>query len=370
MTHSLASPFLLTDSPPTRQVASRLAAVRPLLREAESEVDGFGQLRGRSAPMLKLYRHVHRVAPTDATVLLVGETGTGKEAVARTIHALSERCNGAFVAVNCGAISATLIESELFGHEQGSFTGANRRHNGVFALADNGTLFLDEITEMSADLQVKLLRVLETSSFHRIGGEKPIQTNARFIAATNCDPEAAVRSGKLRADLFYRLRVFPITLPPLRDRGTDVEALARHFLDLLNAQGATDKHFSDAAIALIKAYAWPGNVRELKHFVQQSFILADREIDAESLRRPLPAVGAGDQIDICVGTSIARAEQHLITATMNRCTGDKNAAAKILGISLKTLYCRLKLYAAGQSAVQRSEPSRAAAHMPPSRRSD
>ncbi len=322
------------------------------LHLGEAEATGvFGRLRGRSAPMLELYRHIQRVAPTDATVLLAGETGTGKEVVARTIHELSNRHDEPFVALNCGAISATLIESELFGHEQGSFSGANRRHNGVFAQADRGTLFLDEITEMSIDLQVRLLRVLEEGTLKRVGGEKPVRVNVRVIAAANRAPEEAVRDGKLREDLFYRLKVFPITLPPLRGRQTDVVLLALHFLDDLNRQASTDKRFTSEAINRLLAHAWPGNVRELKHFVQQVFILADRDIDAESLRSPLRHPDGGDRIEVRVGSTIAAAEEQLITATMDRFDGDKNRVAKILGISLKTLYIRLNVYAAYGSAA-------------------
>ncbi len=324
---------------------------RTQLRSQAEATGVFGQLHGRSAPMLDLYRHIERVAPTDATVLLAGETGTGKEVVARTIHALSDRRDEAFVALNCGAISATLIESELFGYERGSFTGANRKHNGVFVQADRGTLFLDEITEMSTDLQVRLLRVLEEGTLKRIGGEKPVRTNVRVIAAANRAPEEAVRDGKLREDLFYRLKVFPITLPPLRGRETDVELLAVHFLEVLNRQASTHKRFTPEAINRLRAHSWPGNVRELKHFVQQVFILADREIDAESLRSLLQTPDGRDRIEVRVGSTIAAAEAQLIMATMDRFDGDKIRVAKILGISLKTLYIRLNVYAACSSAA-------------------
>jgi DNA-binding NtrC family response regulator len=300
--------------------------------------------------MLKLYDQIQRVAPTGATVLLAGETGTGKEVVARTIHDLSDRRHEAFIALNCGAISAALVESELFGHEQGSFTGACRRHNGVFAQADRGTLFLDEITEMPIDLQVKLLRVLETGCLHRIGGEKQVQTDTRVIAATNRVPEEAVRDGRLREDLFYRLRVFPISVPPLRCRNTDVELLANHFLELLNREAATDKSFTATALERLKMHSWPGNVRDLKNFVQQAFILADGEIDAEPLSSPGPSPSGGDRIEIRVGTSIAALEEQLITATMDRFNGNKTTVAKVLGISLKTLYIRLKVYEAGTAS--------------------
>ena len=309
----------------------------------------FGELRGRSAPMLELYEHVRLVARTDATVLIEGETGTGKEVVARTIHDLSPRRGGAFVALNCGAVSASLIESELFGHEQGSFTGAMRRHSGVFAQANEGTLFLDEITEMPMDLQVKLLRVLETGTFHRVGGEKEVQTDARIIAAANRPPEQAVRDERLREDLFYRLRVFPLSLPPLRCRGDDVDLLARHFLDLLNFAAGTAKRFTPPALSALRAHGWPGNVRDLKNCVQRAFILAEGDIGAELLPSPAPASGSKDFIQVPMGSSIAAAEQRLIMATLASLNGNKLAAAKVLGISLKTLYGRLNVYAAAAS---------------------
>jgi DNA-binding NtrC family response regulator len=307
---------------------------------------GSGQLLGTSAPMLALHRQIERVAATTASVLLAGETGTGKEVVARAIHARSERAKHPFVAINCGAIPAALVESELFGHEQGSFTGANRRHHGVFAQADHGTLFLDEITEMSVDMQVRLLRVLENGVFRRIGGEKPVQSDVRVIAAANRNPETAVREGRLREDLFYRLRVFPITLPALRERGADVVLLAEHFLRRLNQEAGTDKRFTAGACERMQAYGWPGNVRELKHFVQQMFLLADRDLDAAALQAPQMPPAGRDWIEVRVGSSIAAAEQQLITATMERFGGNKARMAKVLGISLKTLYIRLNLYQA------------------------
>jgi len=341
----------LHDAPASKREGrhGRGGRLVPLLDARESGV--FGELRGKSAPMLELYHHIERVAPTGASVLLAGETGTGKEVVARTIHDRSDRADEPFVAINCGAIPAPLIESELFGHEQGSFTGANRRHNGVFEQADKGTLFLDEITEMSVDLQVRLLRVLESGVFHRIGGERQVQSNVRVIAAANRDPMSAIRDGRLREDLFYRLRVFPISLPPLRDRGADVALLAEHFLDLLNRAAGTDKRFSAAALERLQTHAWPGNVRELKHFVQQRFILADQQLDVGSLSAALPPPGSSDRIEIRVGSSLAAAAQLLMTATMERFGGNKSQVAKILGISLKTLYIRLNEYAASSAAV-------------------
>jgi DNA-binding NtrC family response regulator len=321
------------------------AGARPCLDDVR-RTGGFGPMRGQSPPMMKVYEHMLRVAPTEATVLLTGETGTGKEVAARTIHELSDRRTGAFVAMNCGAVSTSLIESELFGHEQGSFTGASRRHNGVFAQADRGTLFLDEITEMPMDLQVKLLRVLETGEFHRVGGEKSVQTNVRVITASNRSPEQAVRDGRLREDLFYRLRVFPIALPPLRERMLDTVVLANHFLALLNRDGATERQFTAPALARLQAHQWPGNVRELKNFVQQSFILADGDLDCDGLAEPQQPRSEEDRIEVQVGSSIAAVEKQLITATMQRFHGNKLQVAKVLGISLKTLYVRLNVYEA------------------------
>ena len=217
----------------------------------------------------------------------------------------------------------------------------------MFEQASNGTLFLDEITEMAVDLQVKLLRVLETGMFHRIGGEKPIQTRARVIAATNRPPEEAMRNGKLREDLFHRLRVFPMALPPLRERGEDIVLLAHHFLDQFNQEEGTKKQFAPDALDQLRSHAWPGNVRELRNVVQRAFILADSAIDASCLQLKDGVTNRGGvdgQIVIPVGTSISEAEKRVILATMDRFQGNKNKAAKVLGISLKTLYSRLNVY--------------------------
>src|SRR5712675_2271462 len=257
-------------------VESAVGALRAELRR----LGRFGHILGSSPPMQKLYDQLGRVAPTSATVLLVGDSGTGKELAAQTIHDLSRRKKAPFLPLNCGAVSPQLIESELFGHEKGSFTGADRQHKGFFERAHGGTLFLAEITEMPAELQVKLLRVLETGTFMRVGTNTPIATDVRVIAATNRNPAKAVTDGKLREDLYHRLNVFPIELPPLRERGTDIEILARHFLDQLNKQENASKLFAPAAIAALYVHSWPGNVRELKNYVQRAFILADDVIDA------------------------------------------------------------------------------------------
>jgi DNA-binding NtrC family response regulator len=279
--------------------------------------------------------------------MLVGESGTGKEVAAQTIHQLSLRRKHEFLAVNCGAISPNLIESEMFGHERGSFTGADRQHKGYFERANGGTLFLDEITEMPIELQVKLLRVLETGMFMRVGTTKEIETDVRLIAATNRDPEQAVAEGKLRLDLYHRLNVFPINLPPLRERGKDVELLAQAFLEELNERHGTKKQFPAAVREMLASYPWPGNVRELKNYVQRAHIMAGNDGDltaAVPLQISLSKPVAGTAVTIPFGTSLADADRQLILATLEQCGGVKTRAAEILGISLKTLYNRLVEY--------------------------
>ncbi len=232
----------------------------------------FGRLCGRSAVMQQVYSQIARVAGTAVTVLVTGESGSGKEVVAQTIHELSRRRNGPCLAVNCGAISPQLMESEVFGHEKGSFTGANRQHRGFFERAHGGTLFLDEITEMPADLQVKLLRVLETGTFMRVGSDQVVETDVRIIAATNRVPQDAVANGKLREDLFYRLNVFGISLPPLRERLEDISLIAEAMLAELGRQENSRKQFAPDALERLREHHWPGNVRELRNVVHRAFI--------------------------------------------------------------------------------------------------
>jgi DNA-binding NtrC family response regulator len=321
------------------------------LRQELRSLGHFGRMMGASPEMQRVYDLVLRVATTDATVLVTGETGTGKELVAETVHGLSRRAKKPFVAVNCGAIPSTLIESEFFGHERGSFTGADRRHKGVFERADGGTLFLDEITEMPVELQVRLLRVLETNEVMRIGGDQPIRVDVRIIAATNRDPKDAVAEGKLREDLLYRLLVFPIALPPLRERAGDVELLANHFLERQGRESGARKNFTEGALDRLRRHSWPGNVRELKHVVERAVIMAAADVDEDCIplgadtAPPLPSDGALDgNLGVAVGLSIAEVERRLILATLSHCDGNKNRAAEILGISLKTLYNRLNAY--------------------------
>jgi two-component system, NtrC family, response regulator AtoC len=316
------------------------------LRDELRKLGRFGHILGSSPPMQKLYDQMGRVAPTSATVLLMGESGTGKELAAQTLHDLSRRKKSPFLPLNCGAVSPNLIESELFGHEKGSFTGADRQHKGFFERANGGTLFLDEITEMPQELQVKLLRVLETGTFTRVGTTQPISTDVRLIAATNRNPEAAVADGKLREDLYHRLNVFPISMPPLRDRTSDIELLAQHFLDVLNKQESQAKTFTPAAIAALYVHSWPGNVRELKNYVQRAFILADEIIDADLAPTAVTAPDTAPILTVRVGATLDEVGRRLIEATLSEC-GSKRKAADMLGISLKTLYNRLAAYKAG-----------------------
>ncbi len=310
----------------------------------------FGGLYGGSAAMQNIYLRIQKVAPTVATVLIAGESGSGKEVVARTIHDCSERARQPFVAVNCGAIPANLIEAELFGYEKGSFTGATRQHRGCFERAEGGTLFLDEITEMAPEMQVRLLRVLETGRFARVGGEEELRSRVRIVAATNRDPRQAVADGHLREDLMYRLAVFPITLPPLRERDGDAELIAEHFLAGMNEAEGTDKRFSRQSIATIRAHHWPGNVRELRNAVHRAFILADDEVDLDFAALECVAT-SGDCLQIPVGTALAEIERRAIHATLDLCEGNKRRCAEMLGVSLKTLYNRLAEYQSGVAGI-------------------
>ncbi len=308
-------------------------------------LDQFGHLRGSSASMRKLYRILRKVAPTDTSILLIGESGTGKELVARTLHQLSDSADGPYVAFNCAAVPRELFESELFGHEKGSFSGADRQHRGFFERASGGTLFLDEITEMPVELQVKLLRVLEEGRFRRVGGETDIDSKARIIAATNRVPDEAIEENLLREDLYYRIARFPIYLPALRNRGTDIVGLTNFFLRELNDKNGTSVSIDEAALAHLESYTWPGNVRELRSVIERAFILAETTIGIDHLP-PLDDDGRADELRISVGESIEDAERKLIFATLEANDGDKKATAETLGVSLRTLYSRLNQYAA------------------------
>jgi DNA-binding NtrC family response regulator len=310
-------------------------------------VDRFGLMYGASPKIREVYRMIEKVAPTEATVLVIGESGSGKELVAHSIHRMSARAGGPFVAVNCGAIPATLIEAELFGYEKGAFTGAMRSHRGFFERAESGTLFLDEITEMAPEMQVRLLRVLDSGRFCRVGGDCEIQSKVRVIAATNRNPVTAVEENHLREDLMYRLAVFPIHLPPLRERGDDIALLARHLLDELNEEAGTAKKLTEHALRKIAEHTWPGNVRELKNCIQRGFILADTDVDVElpiALARQPSPVATADCLQFEIGTPLSDMERTTILATLDQCSGDKRRTAEMLGVSLKTLYNRLSEY--------------------------
>jgi len=316
----------------------------------EGTSEPFGLLYGKSMVMEQLYAQLARVARTPTTVLVIGESGTGKELIAKTIHDHSERKGQPFIPVNCGAIPASLIEAELFGHEKGSFTGAVQQHVGYFEHASGGTIFLDEITEMAPAMQVKLLRVLETGTFHRVGGIEQISVDVRVIAATNRDPQAAVRERTFREDLLYRLAVFPLRAPALREREGDIELLAHHFLAQFNAAENTQKTFSRRSLETLVNYGWPGNVRELKNTIHRAFILADRIVEvanpniASRPKRPTLRDGA---LRVWIGTPLADAQREIILATLDHFGGDKKRTAHALGVSLKTLYNRLDTYQKG-----------------------
>jgi len=339
---------ILTNVARTRGLKHEVTELRGELRN----LGRFGPMVGRSKAMQAVYDLIARGAPTESTIFVTGESGTGKELVAETVHRLSRRKDGAFLTVNCGAMTETLIESELFGHEKGSFTGADRRRTGYFEEASGGTLFLDEITEMPVELQVKLLRVLETGTITRVGATSPTEVDVRVVTASNRDPKQAVKEGTLREDLLYRLNVFPVHLPPLRDREGDVELLAHFFLDRVNDREGSAKRFSDVAMRRLRQLRWPGNVRELRNAVERAALLADDEIAPEMLPDLDSAGGEGalgSTLHVRLGSSIDEVERRLILATLEELDGDKKRAASMLGISLKTLYNRLNVYEAAQN---------------------
>ncbi|KKO47146.1 ATPase AAA [Arsukibacterium ikkense] len=325
----------------------QLSTERKQVKATSSELDQFGLLVGSSKPMLKLYRTIRKVAVTEANVLIIGESGAGKELIANTLHLASLRANQPFVAINCGALSPELIDSELFGHIKGSFTGAHRDHQGVFSQAEGGTLFLDEITEMPIEQQVKLLRVLENGEFRPVGSEKTLTANVRIAAATNRDPMQAIAEDALREDLYFRLAQFPICVPPLRQRAEDIVGLAQHFLAYRNVQEQQTKKFSADAEALIANHGWPGNVRELKHAVERAYILADAIIEPDHLLLDEP-LNCAESDGLCdavpTGVRLDELEKAAILSTLAKNGGNKTDTAQQLGVSVKTLYNKLEKY--------------------------
>jgi DNA-binding NtrC family response regulator len=359
------------------QIAERHGHRRELrvMRRQLQERGTFGKLIGVSPEIRKIYQLIEQAAPTVASVLISGESGTGKELVAQSVHQLSPRASQPFVPLNCAAIPDTLLESELFGHEKGSFTGAFARRQGAFELANRGTLFLDEIAEMTPATQAKLLRVLQERSFRPLGGTREQSVDIRVIAATNVDPADAVRDGKLREDLFYRLNVFAIVLPPLRARAGDVPVLAQAFLrEFSSRNGRPIGGFSSAAMQALEAHQWPGNVRELRNVIERATIVskgdaiepqdlpdltsgppvgASRAASSSAAAGPA-SVGSGSSGPMLTpGLTVDEAERQLIGLTLAHTGGNKTRAADMLGISLKTLHNKLnRMKEESQDGVQ------------------
>jgi DNA-binding NtrC family response regulator len=321
-----------------------------LLRRQLRGRGAFGELVGQSKPMQEVYALIEQVAPSSASVLITGESGTGKELVARTIHNLSPRRNGAFVAINCSAIPETLMESELFGHEKGAFTGAASRRVGCFELAHGGTLLLDEIAEMPPLLQAKLLRVVEERLVRRLGSRKEVPVDVRLLAATNQDPLGAVRQGTLREDLLYRLNVIAIHLPTLAERKDDLPMLAQHLVTQLAEKHHRPARFlSPAALGALQFHAWPGNVRELRNVVERAVIICSGEQIERHHFAPYPfdqreRVREEDTVTLPVGTPIEVVERQMILRTLEKTGNNKTRAAELLQISLKTLHNKLNSY--------------------------
>jgi len=330
------------------KIVERLETMREVksLRRQLRESGTFGSLIGNSPEMRKIYSVVEQAAPTGASVLITGESGTGKELIAQTIHHLSPRASFPFVGINCAAIPETLLESEIFGHEKGAFTGAADRRQGCFELADRGTLFLDEIGEMTPATQVKLLRVLQERKFRRLGGRIEQSVDVRVIAATNIDPQEAVKQSKLREDLFYRLNVFSFRLPPLRERKEDLALLTQSFINEFNQRNQKSIIGVDQqTMRMIEHYAWPGNVRELRNVIERATILSPGPfIEPKHLPPSLaeePAPQHQPQVALAPGITVEEAERRLILMTLEHTRDNKTRAAEILGISLKTLHNKL-----------------------------
>ncbi|HEY2410085.1 MAG TPA: sigma-54 dependent transcriptional regulator [Polyangiaceae bacterium] len=325
-----------------RELVAETENLRRQLRDRDKE--GLEGLLGTSSAMQRIYRTARQVAPSRATVLLTGESGTGKGEVARAIHALSPRAKGPFVALHCAALAESLLESELFGHEKGAFTGADKRRVGRFEQAHGGTLFLDEIGEIPASTQVKLLRVLQDRTFERVGGNEPVQVDVRVIAATNRDLNTEVRERRFREDLFYRLNVVHLEMPPLRQRGNDVMVLAEHFLRKYARENQRlIEGLSDSARTKIANHSWPGNVRELENAMERAVVLSERElIAAEDL--PFSAAPSAFEGLRIPGATLGEIEKFAILKTLEAENGSTSRAAEILDISVRTIQYRLHEY--------------------------
>ncbi|TWU47127.1 sigma 54-interacting transcriptional regulator [Rubripirellula reticaptiva] len=332
-----------------QELGKALNQSRRTIRQLQNQLGDKVQIIGRSEPIAEVIEKITLAAPTSATVLVRGESGVGKELVAAALHHASKRKDGPLVCLNCAALSPTLLESELFGHEKGAFTGATDRKRGKFEMADGGTLMLDEIGEMSADIQAKFLRVLEGHAFERVGGHESIRVDARVVAATNRDLQAMVADGKFRQDLFYRLNVVEIIVPPLRARGSDVVTLAEYFLQRFNAEmGRKIESITDAAKKKLRAYHWPGNIRELKNVIERAVVLNRKNVIDESDLSLTPAADSASPANISDGTAIettlAELERQHIERVLQHTEGNKSRAAQILGIERSTLDRKLKRY--------------------------
>jgi len=328
---------------------SRLKEENQLLRESLGLQFDRRNLIGRSAIMTKLLETVTQVAPSEATVLITGESGTGKEVIAGAIHYNSPRREGPFIKINCAAIPETLLESELFGHEKGSFTGADRRREGKFRLADGGSIFLDEVSEMSLAMQVRLLRVLQEREITRVGGEEVMRVNVRVITATNRDLPAAIEAGRFRKDLFYRLNVVTLHVPPLRERKDDIPPLAEHFLKMFAEKNRKRvRGFTPQAMDRLLRYDWPGNVRELMNTVERGVVLTRSEYIDEGELTPVllkqPEAEAALPGEVSAGSSLEALEKATILKTLDQTGGNKSEAARRLGITRRTLHQKLKKY--------------------------
>jgi len=331
---------------------ARLSDENIYLRDELEEQFNYGEIIGKSKPMQEVYRTLEKVAATDSSVLIYGESGTGKELIARAIHKLSPRKDKPFIRVNCGALVETLLESELFGHEKGAFTGAMKRKKGRFELAHQGSIFLDEIGDISANMQLKLLRVLQEKEFERVGSEETIQVDVRIMAATNKNLLELVQQGKFREDLYYRLHIIPIYLPPLRDRKEDIPLLVNHFLKKLTSElNKPAKQITESAMERFISYHWPGNIRELENVLERAVVLCDREfIDIKDLpilnsatSEKLPS-DVLDRFRLNLNETLSTVEKQLIERAMNETAGNKSQAAKLLGIQTSLLYYKLEKY--------------------------
>ena len=325
-------------------------------RQLKAEIDvlkkkqGYQKIIGKSAPVAKMMEIIAQVAPSKASVLVTGESGTGKELVADAIHSLSSRADGPLIKVNCASLSPTLLESELFGHEKGAFTGAVSQKKGRFELADGGTIFLDEIGEIDQSTQRKILRVLHERCFGRVGGEETVSVDVRIVAATNRNLEQEIRNGNFREDLYYRLNVVHIEVPPLRERKEDIPLLISSFIDTFNQEdGRHVEGFTNSARKALLAYSWPGNIRELRNTVESCVVLArGAMIDVDELPPHIASRDENETVSINVGTTLEEAEKKIILSTVAHYKGNKTKAAEVLAIGRKTLHRKLEEYARGQ----------------------